>query len=664
MFWKLIGRNLFYPLTIFLVISLWLFSTESGCKTSFWIIENTVAGELKIERVEGTWASRLILKNLDYENATLQLSTEEVIFEPNMMSLLNSIIHVPFVKLENASFIWKGNSASPLFIENSVGQFQMTFNRQNLSIDIQNLSGSWVDMPLQAHLKINIIDKHFQIPTGTVVLGENKISINQSAQIKNRLEWIINLNNAKKVKANFNGYLVAEQAQNHWSGQLNKADFSSEIIGAWFLKTPSIMQLSSTEITLKGITLQNNTNRLQIKGDFYYGQQGLNSNFHLASFFVPKQALILKDLHLNIAGKIGHPLLLKGSGYSGEGKFQVDGTLQFNTEKILSLNLTGKNLQLYNTQNIQITGSPTLTLNLKNNRLFVDGALLIHKAYLTMQDQKNITLLSKDIVLTNGSEPATKANGFKIIPNLYVVIENNLHFDGYGIISTVGGKLTINERSDGLLTGNGKLTIKEGKYRLQGATRYIHRGHLLFPPGTLLKDPLLDILISQNRVEQQGNISNTNVGIYVQGTLLHPIYHPYSNDNNLKGADILSRLGFGQSETASDENQRQLLAQTAFLFSGTANPFIDFLQKNLKLEEFNLESKPTNKTFYTQGGADTILVVGKSLSEKLYLQYLQSIMDPVATIRLKYFLSRFFTASAETGTEGIGGDLTFSMEKN
>lgn len=664
MFWKLIGRNLFYPLTIFLVISLWLFSTESGCKTSFWIIENTVAGELKIERVEGTWASRLILKNLDYENATLQLSTEEVIFEPNMMSLLNSIIDVPFVKLENASFIWKGNSAAPLFIENGMGQFQMAFNRQNLSIDIQDLSGSWVDMPLQAHVKINIIDKHFQIPTGTVVLGENKISINQSAQIKNRLEWIINLNNAKKVKANFNGYLVAEQAQNHWSGQLNKADFSSEMTGAWFLKTPSIIQLSSTKITLKGITLQNNTNRLQIKGDFYYGQHGLNSNFHLASFFVPKQALTLKDLHLDIAGKIGHPLLLKGSGYSGEGKFQVDGTLQFNTEKILSLNLTGKNLQLYNTQNIQITGSPTLTLNLKNNRLFVDGTLLIHKAYLAMQDQKNITLLSKDIILTNGSEPATKANGFKIIPNLYVVIENNLHFDGYGIIGTVGGKLTINERSDGLLTGNGKLTIKEGKYRLQGATRYIHRGHLLFPPGTLLKDPLLDILISQNRVQQQGNISNTNVGIYVQGTLLHPIYHPYSNDNNLKGADILSRLGFGQSEVSGDENQRQLFAQTAFLFSGTANPFIDFLQKNLKLEEFNLESKPTNKTFYTQGGADTILVVGKSLSEKLYLQYLQSIMDPVATIRLKYLLSRFFTASAETGTEGIGGDLTFSMEKN
>ncbi|HXH54619.1 MAG TPA: translocation/assembly module TamB domain-containing protein [Gammaproteobacteria bacterium] len=661
MFWKVIGRNLFYPLAIFLVISLWLFATESGCKTSFWIIENIVPGELKIERVDGIWANRLILKNISYQNSTLKLSTKEVIFEPNMISLLNGLVYVPFVKLENASFIWKENSASPVFIENGVGQFQMTFNRQNLSIDIQELTGSLFEMSLHAHAKINIIDKNFQIPTGTVVLGENKMSIEKSAQIKNQFEWVVNLNSNKKAKASFNGYLVPEQAENCWSGKLNKANFTSETTGSWFLRAPSIIQFSSTHLTLKDITLQNNSKRLQIKGDFYYGKQGLNSNLHLASFFVPKQALTLKDLHLNISGKIENPLLLKGSGYSGEGRFQMDGTMQFNTEKKLSLHFSGKNLQIYNTRNIQVIGSPTLALNFNNNTLFVDGTLLIHKGNIKMQDQKNVGLLSKDIVIKDSN---INKNEFKIIPNLYLVVENNLHFDGYGMIATIGGKLTINERSDGLLTGNGKLTIKEGKYRLQGATRYIHRGHLLFPPGTLLKDPILDILISQNRVQQQGNTTSTNIGIYVQGTLLHPIYHPYSNDNNLKSADILSRLGFGQSEASGDENQRQLFAQTAFLFSGTANPFVDFLKKNLKLEELNLESKPTTKTFYTPGGNDTVLVVGKSLSEKWYLQYLQSIIEPVSTIRLKYFLSRLFTVSADTGTEGVGGDLTFIMEKN
>jgi hypothetical protein len=664
MFWKLIGRKIFYPLAIFLAVSLWFFTTESGCKTSFYFLNNLVPGELKIENVKGTWINKLTLKNIEYENAILKMFAAEVIFEPNIMSLLHSIIQVPFIKLENASFVWKEKSAYPLLVENGVGQFQMTFNRQYLSINIQHIRGSWLDMPLYAHTKINAIAKHFQIPTGELVLGENQINITESAYSKNQFNWVIHLNTTQKIKANFNGYFLREQKQNHWSGKLNKADLTSETTGTWTLKTPSSLHLSDTDFTLKDIILQNNASRLQLNGDFHYGTEGLNSNLNLASLFVPKQALTLKNLHLNISGKIGNPLLLKGFGHSGEGKFEVDGRMQFNTEKKVSLNLRGKNLQIYNTRNIQIIGSPQLTLNLKNNTLFVDGTLLIHKAYITMQDQKNVALLSKDIVLTNTSKSISKNAEFKIIPNLYLVIENNLHFDGYGIIGTVGGKLTINERPDGLLTGNGKLTIKEGKYRLQGATRYIHRGHLLFPPGTLLKDPLLDILISQNRVQQQGEITSTNVGLYVQGTLLHPIYYPYSNDNNLKSADILSRLGFGQNETAGDENQRQLFAQTAFLFSGTANPFIDFLQKNLNIEEFNLESKQTNKTFYTQGGADTVLVIGKSLSEKLYLQYLQSIIEPISTLRLKYFLSRYFTVSAETGTEGLGSDLIFSMEKN
>lgn len=664
MFWKLIGRNIFYPLAIFLAVSLWLFTTESGCKASFWIIKTTVPGELKIETIEGKWTDRLILKNLDYKNSSLNLSLKEAVIDPDIKALMNSNIQIPFLKVKNASFVWKEKPASPIYIENGVGQIEMTFNFQNMRVDIKHITGTWREMILEGHAKIYRTDKHFQLPTGMLTLGENKISISESRHTKNQFEWSLNLNTAKKVKLNLNGYLVPEQKQNHWSGQLLKGDYSSEGLGSWRLKVPSRIKLSSTDIAISDITLQNNTSRLQIKGDFYYNKQGLDSNLNLASLFVPKQALTLKNLHLNISGPLGKPLQLNGSGYSGAGKFQIDGTMQFNDAKKFSVNLSGKNLKIYNTRNIQIQGSPQLTLNLINNNLFVQGNLQIHQAYIAIQDQKNVALLSKDIVLINPSESTQTNHGLRIIPSIYVIIENNLHFEGYGIDGIVGGKLAINERPDGLLTGDGKLTIKDGKYRLQGATRYIHRGYLLFPPGTLLKDPLLDILISQNRSQQHADMTSPNIGLYVQGTLLHPIYHAYSNDSSLKSADILSRLGFGQSETSGDENQRQLYAQTAFLFSGTANPFIDFLQKNLNLEEFNLESKPINKTFYTQGGTDTVLVIGKSLSEKLYLQYLQSIIEPITTIRLKYFLTQYFTVSGETGTQGLGGDLTFSMDRD
>ncbi len=664
MFWKLVGRHLFYPLSIFLMVIFWLFATESGCKTSFWLIKNFVPGVLEITKVEGKWTDKLVLENLKYENLTVRAAAKKVSFEFNILSLLNATIEIPFVKLENALYVFKEKSQNPLFIANTEGKFKMTFNRQNLVMDIKTLTGTWFDMPIYAYAKINIIDKHIQTPTGAFILGENNISLKRSAQIQNQFEWTINLNTNKKIKAYFQGYLTPDKKQNHWSAQINKADFNTDATGTWTLKTPHVFQFSDHHIALGEFVLQNREKKQQIKSNFDYNNRGLNANFYLASLFLPKQALNLKDMHFNISGKTIDALSLKGLGYSGAGQFQVEGNIQPNANTKFSLTFKGKNLQIYNTHDIQIIGSPILALKLNNNALFVDGTLLIHKGNITMQNKKNVGILSRDIVIKNVKNLDIQKNAFRIIPNLYVVIENNLHFDGYGMNAIIGGKLTMNERPDGLLSGDGKLTIKQGKYRLQGATRYIHKGHLLFPAGTLLKDPLLDILISQNRVEQHTTTANTNVGIYVQGTLQHPSYHPYSNDSNLKSADILSRLGFGQNEAAGDESQRQLFAQTAFLFSGTANPFVDFLQKNLQLEEFNLESKPTNKTFYTQGGADTVLVIGKSLSQKLYLQYLQSIMDPVATIRLKYFLSRFFTASAETGTEGVGGDLTFSMEKD
>ncbi len=664
MFWKLIGRNLFYPLTIFMLVTLWLFTTNSGCKASFWMLKTVIPGELTTESITGNLTNQIILKNVTYENSTLNLSAEELIVKPETSFLLKSVFKIPYIQLKNAKGVCKEKPADLLLIEGAEGEFQASFNRKNISFNIQHLTGTFRDMPLTGHANFKIIKAQLLTPTGSLALGENKIYIIESATIKNQFDWALNISTATKLKLNLGGILKEKQEKNQWVGQLEKGLFASEFLGTWKLKNPATVEISLNNLTIRGIILNNATKRLQTTGDFNYNKQGLNANILLGSLFVPKQALTLKNLHLNIAGQMGRPLQLKGSGYSGEGKFLVDGTWTFNTEKKLALNLSGKNLKIYNTRNMQIIGAPELKLNLINHNLFVQGTLQINQAYIAMQDQKNIALLSKDIILTQPLESKQLAQGLKIIPNLSVIIDNKLHFEGYGIDGIVGGKLTINERPDGLLTGNGKLTIKEGKYRLQGATRYIHRGHLLFPPGTLLKDPLLDIFISQNRVQQRASINSTNIGLYVQGTLLHPIYHPYSNDNNLKSADILSRLGFGQSEMAGDENQRQLFAQTAFLFSGTANPFIDFLQKNLSLEEFNLESKQTNKTFYTQGGADTVLVIGKSLSEKIYLQYLQSIIEPITTIRLKYFLSRYFTASAETGSEGLGGDMTFSMERN
>jgi translocation and assembly module TamB len=396
----------------------------------------------------------------------------------------------------------------------------------------------------------------------------------------------------------------------------------------------------------------------EIAGTLKKPKLSLQTNIKKMAFFMPKQGLHIKNLDCRIAGNIHEPLTVEGTGLAGNGSFTLTGVFAPWQDFKTTLKLTGKNLQIYNTTDTQIMVSPAITVNYVNHTLFIQGNIQIPKGTIFIRDPKHDATPSKDVVLV-GSKHEETNQPFKVVPSLYLTIEHQLHFKGYDLEGIVGGKLAIEERSDGLLAGTGRLTIIQGKYRLRGTTYYIHHGHLLFPPGTLLSDPILDILISQKRVNER---QETDVGIYVQGTLQNPLPHLYSSVP-LQNSDILSRLGFRSTEMSGTANQRQIVTQTAVLLSGNANPLVDVLQTNLGLEEFSLGSRETHK-ISTQGGTDTVLILGKPLSKKLYLQYLQSVMEPVTTVKLKYSLSPYFSTSIETGTEGLGADLTFSMEKD
>jgi len=380
-----------------------------------------------------------------------------------------------------------------------------------------------------------------------------------------------------------------------------------------------------------------------------------------SSFYLLKQAAFVDNINIQCTGILPGTLDILGKGRSGTGHFQLTGDYTSIEKPLLFLEINGHDINIYNTNNIKLNVSPNITLALSKNILELNGTVSITKGDIIIQSDKNQIVISDDVIIIDPTATHLPTKRFNIIPHLYLITENRLHFKGYGLDGIVSGKLTINKRSDGLLSGHGRLTIKEGKYRLQGATRYIHHGYLLFPPGTLLNDPILDIRVLQKST--LSSESQADVGIYVQGTLQKPILSPFSNAN-LQNTEILSKLGFGNTQSPTTETERQLISQSAFLLAGTTNPFIEHLQENLGLEEFNLESREAHRTYTTQGATDTVLVIGKPLSTKLYLQYVQSVLDPISTIRLKYALTPHVTTSVETGTEGLGGDLIFSWERD
>lgn len=382
--------------------------------------------------------------------------------------------------------------------------------------------------------------------------------------------------------------------------------------------------------------------------------------FHIESkaistqFSIPKYGLKLYQLNLGLTGNVPGTLAMAGTGKSGKGEFQIKGQALVQEENKFSIDFNGKHIQIYNLPNIKAEANPNLTIDYIKGNLFIKGQVEINDAIIFLKDTTRQTVLSKDIVIIGND--TDNLHTLKIVPSIYVEL-NQAHFKGYSLDGIISGKLDIEERPDGLLSGTGRLSIKEGKYRLQGSLHYIHHGRLLFPSGTLLTDPLLDIRISQMR-----NQTDEDVGIYVQGTLQRPVLSQYSNAR-LQNKDILSSIDPNSSASNDEIQQKQLVSRTALLFAGKANPIIEAIQNNLGLEEINLESH--EKSVSTEGGTETVVVLGKSLSKKLYLQFMQNLMEPLTTIKLKYFLGSKLTASVETNTEeDIGGDLTYSVEKD
>lgn len=398
----------------------------------------------------------------------------------------------------------------------------------------------------------------------------------------------------------------------------------------------------------------------EISGNMKQPNVSLNAEIKNAIFSLPKQHITIKQFNVKLSGLLNHELTLKGQGVLGGNPFYIQGKLNPFIKGYPGLfELNGKEIRLFNTEQIRVVASPHLKLKLGDHKLEVNGDVKIVDADIYIKEKMNTITHSKDIVWVNGKQKEVNEHPLKIIPHIHLIIDDNVRFKGYGFDSEVRGNLLIEQRVDGAYTAEGRITFNHGKYRLPGGIGYIDRGHLLYSKGTLLIDPVVDIRVLQKR---KGNLTeNKDVGVYVQGTLQKPIFHLFSNQQ-LDQSSILSELGIGGSEVSGAQKDHQWLSQTASLLGGGANPIVGNIQSRLGFEEFGIQTRETTKFISTQEGIDTTLVVGKSLSDRIYLQFLQGMLVPVSTLRLQYFLNPNVAASIETSTSGLGGDLSFSIE--
>ena len=87
------------------------------------------------------------------------------------------------------------------------------------------------------------------------------------------------------------------------------------------------------------------------------------------------------------------------------------------------------------------------------------------------------------------------------------------------------------------------------------------------------------------------------------------------------------------------------------------------LAEQLKLDQFGFSKKPNH--IPTPGHnplEDTVFVLGKQLSDRLYMNYSVGIVDSASQFGLRYLLGKNVTIEAAAGTQASSADVLLSFE--
>ncbi len=642
-------RNLIILLLLISVMFCWLLSSESGLQTTLWFITHFTREQFIYKTAKGTLLTRVEFSDIQLQYPEFYFKAAKFSFDPNLHTLFRNKVYLNNLNFQKAEIRFKQNM--PMQLTSSLTALEF------------NLWGS------------PKVFKIMQAGTGEFAWDQNTFKWTLDNDNPDKLLWAVVISNPLNVSIESEGYLNIKNPKNvQGSIEHLKLNFHSPHLSNLNFYNMGISDFNFSKLIEKQelqATLDahiNNLNilsilvpaiarpsgeihaELQLKGTLQDPILALNARLTQGYFALPKYRMKIKDLSLDLSGDILKTLTLSGSGRSGEGLFNCNGYASpFLPESPNELELVGKDLRLHNTADMFIIASPDIKLNYKDHALFIEGIIDIPQGAIIERENINI-IHSNDVVFLNRDAKSSVSSPLTVYPNVQLIIHEGFKFLDNKLNIILKGKLGLQKREDGLYSGSGRLTIVSGEYRLESGVQYIHRGRLLFLTGTLLNDPLLDIKIT-SKPNPQANDAST---LYVYGTLKKPKIQFF--ETSQQQFDNLAKLGVSANQPKTNEGMLQARA----LATGT-NPLIEKLQTKMGLQ-FGFESKVTQKNLDAPfGGSTPVFVIGKPLTENLSIQFLQSI-GKNSTARLKYSLSEHWDASIESGTDGTGGDLTYSIE--
>lgn len=369
----------------------------------------------------------------------------------------------------------------------------------------------------------------------------------------------------------------------------------------------------------------------------------------LATLAVARLGLRLRDLSLRLRAAQNR-WQLDGALTSGEGKLRItgngmvrdrdswDGTLEFNGERV----------EIVRLPSAEVIASPALTLRATPGDLAFSGTLTIPAARIEPFMTEPVTQASDDVVIVGREDSGTSA-GPRVHGDLLVVLGDEVRISGKGLEGRLAGRLHVLMNAPNDINGQGEIHFIEGRYRAYGQNLNIEQGRALYAGGPI-DNPGLDIIAARQRGE------DIKVGVRVTGTAEQPLVRLFS-DPVMDDGDVLSYLVLGRplDQASTTEGRALYQAATSLALVG-GEALATRLGGLFDLSEVSIEAGETS--------TDTALVLGKSLSPRLYVRYIQGLVENTAAFQVRYKLSEKWTLETESGTRsGAGADLIYSFER-
>ena len=348
------------------------------------------------------------------------------------------------------------------------------------------------------------------------------------------------------------------------------------------------------------------------------------------------------DVAISLRGETAR--IERFSARAGNGTLRLSGDAALGAVPSASVQVVADKFQVLGRVDQRVVASGQAQLRLAANRVALDGQFTVDEGLFDFTRSDAPTLASDVVVKRAPNQPGTAPPAPKpaspgaaqrvLALNLGIGLGEQLRLKGRGLSTRLQGDLKLTSPG-GKLALNGAVRTVGGNYDAYGQKLTIDRGVVTFVGP--IENPRLDIEATRPKTD-------IRVGVTVSGTAQSPRIRLFS-EPDLPEVDKLSWLVLGRASSGLGRTDTALLQRAAVaLFAGEEEGVVTKLTRSIGLDEISLRQ--------TDGEVrETIVTLGKQLSERLYVGYERGLNSTGGNFQLLYRIAQRFTLRGQTGLD-------------